>query len=290
MCMNRTVKYPQFTKLASAFACILLVASCTTKIAYNYLDWILEWYVSDLVTLNDDQEWKLSQAINQELLWHRQTQLPRYADSLEQLHNDINNGLDFDSLKRFYRSNENAWTTLKLHATPSVSRLFKTLNDSQVDQLMENLEQQNRDLEEDYVNKTAQERQQQRSERMIERIEDWTGDLNAQQKTLVENWSRQVRPLSRQWIATRRAWQASLEQILHEQRDNPQFDKQVHELFYNSRKFWPDWYHDAFYDNVYLTLHMFADISKQFTPQQKQHLLDALQQLRGNLQELQTKQ
>ena len=285
--MSKPTKPVTTIKQATVLLLCLLATACTTKIAYNYLDWIIEWYVSDLVTLNDDQEWKLTEVIDQELLWHRQTQLPQYVNALEQLSTDIEYGLTFESLNRFYQTNENAWSSLKRHVTPDVTRLFKTLNDSQVEELLKNLEQQNLELEEEYVNKPADERMKQRSERMTDHIESWTGDLNKKQKRLINNWSRQVNPLSKQWIATRRAWQASLGQILRNYRGKPEFDNLIHDLFYNSRKFWPQWYHDAFYDNVYLTLHMFANLSKQFTPEQKQHLLGELRHLRRNLQELQ---
>lgn len=274
-----------FKILTGIFLC-LLVTACTTKMAYNYMDWVIEWYVDDLVTLNDHQDWLLNNAIEQEMLWHRTTQLPRYAESLDQLVSNIQRGIQLDDLRDFFQTSETAWTTVTLHATPAVTRLFQSMSDAQVDELMQNLEAQNQELEKDYVNKPSKELIAQRSERMTERLEDWTGSLNKNQQRLIHNWSRQVQPLSRQWIATRRAWQANLGQILRDHRDKPAFAKLIHDLFYNSRKFWPQWYHDAYYQNIRLTLQMITDLIQQLTPLQKQHLVMAVKHLRNNIQEL----
>ena len=70
--------------IAGVLLCLLLSA-CSTKLAYNYLDWILEWYVADLVNLTEDQEWQLNDALTKELAWHRKQQLPLYIKSLDQL-------------------------------------------------------------------------------------------------------------------------------------------------------------------------------------------------------------
>ncbi|MGD8570687.1 MAG: DUF6279 family lipoprotein [Gammaproteobacteria bacterium] len=250
------------------------------------MDWIIEWYVDDLVTLDNNQDWQLTNAIEQEILWHRTTQLPLYVESLDQLIYSIEHGLKIEELREFFQISENAWTTLTLHATPTVTRLFQSLNDAQIDELMKNLEAQNRELEEDYANKPNKELVEQRSERMTERLESWTGNLNKSQQRLIDDWSRQVQPLSKQWIATRRAWQANLGQILRNYRDKPVFAKLIHDLFYNYRKFWPQWYHDAYYQNIHLTLQMITELIQQLTPAQKQHLLKAVKRLRNNFQEL----
>ncbi|MGD8558091.1 MAG: DUF6279 family lipoprotein [Gammaproteobacteria bacterium] len=284
--MALTKKPAKYIALLAGLILCLLLSACTTKIAYNYLDWAVEWYVDDLVTLNGDQEWMLTNAVEQELLWHRQTQLPHYVDLLDQLHANVQEGMATEDFRYMFNNGEKHWLILKHHTIPTITALLKSLTDSQVEELLSNLEEKNQQLEEEFVDKPKNERVQQRFERMTDRIESWTGSLNDQQVELVQRWSRKVKPLSHQWIAIRRTWQANLGQILRNHRDKPAFDKLIHDLFYNSRKYWPTWYHDAYYHNIHLTLQMMTKVTKQLTEQQKQHVLDEIKRLRNNLHEL----
>ena len=273
-------------KYLFAVALLLLLSACGTKLAYNYLDWIIEWYAEDLVTLNDDQEWALIDAIQQELDWHRTHQLPMYIKSLDDLSNSIENGLTKKSVEFFYTTHERGWMELKYHITPTMTRLLRSLSDSQIEQLSENLKDQEQELSDEYANKPVKELIKQRAERMVDRIEDWTGSLNNSQIQTINNWSHNIKQTSSQWIETRRNWQANLLQILREYRDKPVFSTLINELFQNSRKHWPKWYHEAYYYNVDLTLEMMVELENQLTDRQRRTLLNKITALRQQFAEL----
>ena len=271
--------------LISAILCLLLSA-CSTKLAYNYLDWILEWYVADLVNLTEDQEWQLNEALTKQLAWHRKQQLPLYVKSLDELTQGINNGLTVDLLQKLYSDQEKGWEQLKQQIAPTMAELFQTMSESQIEQLLDNLEDRNQELEEDYVNKPRDERIKQRTERMIDRIENWTGSLNESQTQLIARWSQQIRPLSKQWIANRRTWQTELGSIIKQYRNTPEFAVLIEKLFLNDRKAWTEPYHSAYQYNLLLTMTMFVDLEKQLSDQQRQHLLDEIVVLRKQINEL----
>jgi hypothetical protein len=264
----------------------LLLGACSTKSAYNYLDWIMEWYVSGLVTLDEDQEWLFREALARELAWHRQQQLPLYIKSLDQLTDAINNGLTIGSLQQIYTEQENALRELSYRISPALTRLFTTLSETQIDQILENLEEQNQELEEDYVKKSPDELVKQRSERMIERIENWTGTLTSPQIQLIDLWSRQVKPASAQWIANRRAWQAKLGTVLRYNRQSPEYAKLIEELFVHRDKEWPESYRIDFENNLNLTMTMLVNLEKQLSAGQRRHLLEEIAVLRKQLTEL----
>ena len=83
------IALPMKRNILISFLLCLLLSACSTKLAYNYLDWILEWYVADLVNLTEDQEWQLNGALTRELVWHRKQQLPLYIKSLDELSDAI---------------------------------------------------------------------------------------------------------------------------------------------------------------------------------------------------------
>ena len=273
-------------KLIASLSLCLLLGACSTKMAYNYLDWILEWYVGDLVSLTEDQEWQFRNALARQLDWHRKKQLPLYAKSLDDLHIAIENEFTLESLQRIYNEQENGLNELIKQITPTLSELLATLSDSQVEQLMENLEEQNQELEEEYVKKSRDELVAQRAERMIDRAENWVGTLNESQTQLITNWSRQIRPTAEQWIANRRAWQTKLGSSLREKRHATDFDSHIEDLFVNSGKTWPDSYRSDFEYNRNLVFNMLVNLENTLSDRQRQHLLEEIAVLRKQLTEL----
>ncbi|WP_455219823.1 DUF6279 family lipoprotein, partial [Kaarinaea lacus] len=254
----------------------LLLSACSTKLAYNYLDWILEWYVADLVNLTEDQEWQLNEVLTKELAWHRKQQLPLYLKSLDSLSHAINTELTTEVLQQLYDEQNTGWEQLKQHIAPTMAQLFKTMDDSQITQLLDNLEERNQELEEDYVNKPRAERIKQRTERMVDRIENWTGPLNESQSELIAEWSQTIKPLSSQWIANRRTWQAELGTTIRQYRHAPGFSARIENLFMIDHKFWTESYQSAYQFNLRLTMVMFVNLEKQLTDRQRQHLLDEI--------------
>ncbi len=246
----------------------------------------MEWYVSGLVTLDEDQEWLFREALAKELAWHRQKQLPLYIKSLDKLTGAINNGLTIDSLQQIYTEQEHALRELSYRISPAMARLFTTLFDAQIDQMLENLEEQNQELEADYVKKSPDELVKQRLERMIERIENWTGTLTSPQIQLIEHWSREIKPASAQWIANRRAWQAKLGTVLRHYRQSPEFAELIKELFVHRVKEWPESYRIDFENNLNLTMTMLVNLEKQLSAGQRRHLLEEMAVLRKQLTEL----
>lgn len=273
-------------KVCLLFTASLLIASCTTKLLYNYADWALEWYVDDLVTLNDDQEWKLKDAIASTIEWHRKNQIPLYIQTLDELEDAVDDELTISFLKRFYFAHEKGWMELKYHITPTLAGLLKTLSTSQVDELEENMLEQEQELREKYVEKNQEELTKERTERMIDRVEDWIGNPGDKQQQIIVNWSHQVKKVADQWAYSRQQWQSSFIRIVRESRKTPEFNALIMEHFQNSRKYWPQGYEAAYYYNVDLTLKMFVDISKEMTNEQKNEFLKKISNLKKQFTEI----
>lgn len=274
------------TKIYTLLFASLLLSSCTTKLLYNYADWAIEWYVHDLVTLNDDQEWLLHEAVDSTLKWHRKNQIPFYIETLSEIEKAVKSGITIEFLKRFYFAHEKGWMELKYRVTPTLTGLLKTLVNSQVNELEENMIEQENELREKYVNKPSEELSKERTERMAERIEEWIGKLDKEQTKLIYNWSNQVKFVSDQWAYSREQWQSSFIKIVRESRNKPEFPSLMMEHFQNSRKYWPEGYEGAYYYNVDLTLKLITDISSQMTKDQKKELLDNVAGLKKQLTEI----
>ena len=69
--------------------CIILLSGCSTKFAYNNASWLVYWYMDDYIELNKEQEEEFDVFFEQWMNWHRTEELPRYAEQLNEIVNDV---------------------------------------------------------------------------------------------------------------------------------------------------------------------------------------------------------
>ena len=69
----------------------LIFSACSLRLTYNYLDWIIPWYVDEYVSLTDDQENLFDRATVELLDWHRYAELPKYTEFIISI-KDAQNG------------------------------------------------------------------------------------------------------------------------------------------------------------------------------------------------------
>jgi len=124
---------------------LLLVSmtACSTKLAYNNLDWIVSWYVDDYVTLTSTQEKQLDSSIESLLLWHRKTELQNYVVQIKYIKIDLNNGIKQATIKNYINALKQFWNAILLKAEPEMMQLAYSLSDKQATELLAEIEQQN---------------------------------------------------------------------------------------------------------------------------------------------------
>ena len=67
----------------------VLMMACGPRWVYTNLDWLIPWYVDDYVALDTHQDSELAARLKNQMDWHCRTQMPRYADFLRQLRDDL---------------------------------------------------------------------------------------------------------------------------------------------------------------------------------------------------------
>ena len=72
-------------KIALVVVASLLMSGCSIKMAYNNMDRLIRWGVSDYVDLNRAQKDTLNREIRKFQYWHRVNHLPEYAAYMEVL-------------------------------------------------------------------------------------------------------------------------------------------------------------------------------------------------------------
>ena len=85
--------FRQSKKLMTVVFGSLFLTGCSFTFVYNNLDWWVDWYLDDYVSLNKSQQKAFDERFTQLHDWHRATQLSAYANQLKSLQAQINQGI-----------------------------------------------------------------------------------------------------------------------------------------------------------------------------------------------------
>ena len=61
------------------------LAGCGPRLIYPHLEWLIPWYISDFISLDDRQKNMLEERLLKQLAWHCRTQLTIYAEALRSI-------------------------------------------------------------------------------------------------------------------------------------------------------------------------------------------------------------
>jgi hypothetical protein len=204
------------------------VAGCSaTRVLYNQLDWVSVWYLNGYFSLDEAQKTQLRDAVDRNLEWHRRTQLPEYAKFCRQLMRDADGVLTAEMLEARFQRMIALFDEMLRHALPDVSAFFLALSDEQVDEFIENLEDNNKELWDEYAGETPEQRLEQREQAAVEGFKRVVGRLTAEQKDIIRAYMINMHDVSEYWIESRRRWQQDFRDLVIERPPEPEFSERL---------------------------------------------------------------
>ncbi|MCU7554208.1 DUF6279 family lipoprotein [Alteromonas sp. ASW11-19] len=276
-------------KLCVALLAIML-AGCSSKLAYNNLDWLVYWYMDDYVELTDHQEKVFDRHLQRWINWHRNEELNHYIAQLQTIRTDITEDRLTPQVINDHLEKATAhWIRLREEIAPELAQLATTLNDEQVIRLFAALEEDNKEEEEEYrerMQEPEEERLEQRIDDMTDNLEDRIGELSDQQKRIIKRYAPQYASTFGDWITYRRNIQNAGRKLFILRDSNPAFTDELVTVMSN-----PDNYRSPDYQlkrqqNRELYTKMIAEIASTFTAAQKRHLITELDEMVADLEDL----
>lgn len=269
-----------------AFA-VSLLSGCGLKFAYQQLDRLLPWYISDYVTLEDEQREALDALLANRLAWHCQTQIPAYRDWLGRVADTlVQQRVSPGDLAPLGEQAEAMWRELMLAIAPDLSQSLAQLSDQQVDELLRALDNRNRKLRREYLDISHEQRLDKRIERMEKQLRRWTGRLTAEQRASLEAWAAGVRPTTAEWIAQREAWRDRFGTALAQRADLAHLEAQVKQLLATPDASWTSSHRADVDFNRNLTLQLIADIYNLARPPQRDKIAAEIDSVSTQLDQL----
>ena len=263
-------------------ALILLLTGCGPRLVYPQLDWLIPWYVEDYLSLTDTQQNEFSIRLDAQLAWHCRTQMPEYARFLRAITRDVETSdppITSDTLAVYYATLRRYVTDLAEQVGPDLARILMTADDAQVAELFGNIDRRNDELRRKYLSPPPTERREQRTDRMISRLERWTGDLGAEQKAAVERWSAAADITGPAWMDNRQRVQARFRELIDRRRQEPAFADIFTAMLADPEQLRSADYHRLVIANRAATMELLAHIGNTLTANQRTRLVDNLSRM-----------
>ncbi|MCK8515358.1 DUF6279 family lipoprotein [Methylonatrum kenyense] len=261
----------------AALVCLLvlvLTACSRVELVYEHADWLGARQIANYLDLDRDQRLALREELRSYREFHRARRLPELIAWLEQMEFVLAQAdPSDDAIAMLFDDGEALLRRKAADLIPLAARTLRDLDAEQRQDLAERLA----DGREEY----AEERQPERADRTLERVEGWTGALGQGQRAHLERCGRRLPDVTDDWLR----WRAEREQALLTLLDGAPEQQAVEQFLHD----W--WLNDAARGEVLEsaraeTRALWQECSRTLlatlTPGQRQSVQSRLDRYRGN--------
>ena len=201
-------------QIALLLAATFVISGCSTlSLIYEFGDDYTAWRADDYLDLTGQQEDFVDSRMETLLEWHRINELPTYAAFLEEVQQRGRDGLTMAELEEGQARMETAWQRLGNRAIPDIARLLTTVTPEQIVHLEQEIQEENEEYKEE-LDRSSEEHQRKRQERLVDTLENWLGSLSKSQKLRLSE-------LQTQWAAA--SLDSTTERLQRRRRSQPRF-------------------------------------------------------------------
>lgn len=265
----------------------LLMTGCSSKLAYNNVDWLIYWYLDDYVELDKKQKKAFAQHLDTWLSWHRKQELNAYLVHLKELKQDIESNSLNDQRWRYHMDYAHShWHRLRQQLAPGLAELAVQLSDEQVIYLFAALEKDNHDIAQQAASANEPDKLAQRRDSFTQQISRWIGKPTSQQEKIIASYAPQFRSTMQQWLSYRRQIQALARGLFANRHTNPHFIRELRQLLLNADDYRPSDYLQNRQFNSTLFAAMAGDICVSLTATQKRKFIQEIQRYIDDITDL----
>lgn len=167
---------------ALAIALAVGLGACSAiKLGYNQLPDLAFWWLDGYIDTNGAQTPRLRDDITRLHQWHRQNELPRYADLLQKMQQLAPGSLAPDQVCSVFDELRGRATAVVDQLEPSAVALARSLTPEQIRHIERKYAKSNDEWQADWLKGSPAERLQRRTKQAIERSETFYGTLQEPQ-------------------------------------------------------------------------------------------------------------
>lgn len=265
--------------LLVAAAGIFVSACGLTRLAYNNITALysnaapmLTWMVDDYVDISGDQKDWVREHLAHALAWHRRQELPEYRRFLERVATRFEGSFTAAEVEESYGEMRAHYRKAVEYLLPDVAEFLLQLDTPQLAQLERKFADENRKMVKESVRGSPADRLQERAKRLFVHIQEWTGELTAEQRELVEASLTSFADLTSERLADRRYRQAQMLELLRSKPSKEQVVVGLHRLLIDTELWRRPEYQEALRSRDKRMYEMVASLSATLSSEQREHL------------------
>ena len=280
------LNYKALRALLAVLVISVSTSGCTTKLAYDFLDWGLYWELKDYVKFTRDQRLLVKDEISQLIDWHRSEELPQYADQLEKLSKELKSGITVEQLEESYNNLRDSWQRIVIKTLPAAVDIISNLNDEQVNDFFEMLIEKEGDDAKKIEKGTNARTLKKREAYVSKKIVGVIGKLNEDQKSLIAQWALSMKPTKELSLAQAIQWRTRMQTVLAERHNKQQLENNLMVLFANPDQLRSASYRRVIEKNKRLIMQLLFDLNQTLTKQQRSKLVKKLKSYINDFRDL----
>nr|WP_225585355.1 DUF6279 family lipoprotein [Acidovorax sp. ACV01] len=152
------------------------------KLAYNQVPQLAYWQLNSYLDLSETQTERVRDELGDLHQWHRDTMLPRHAELLQKVQQQLPSAISPDQACRTYDDVRAQLDKVVTQAEPKLVWLAAQLTDAQVRNLQKKQASSNADWKKEWVDVTPEKLREQRFKQLLSRAETFYGTLDEPQK------------------------------------------------------------------------------------------------------------
>lgn len=194
---------------------VVLSACALGKMGYQNADTVGLLWINRYLDMSSEQKDFIKPRMKSLLAWHRKTQLPEYGSFTGELQKKAMANITVADVAAVEAQFKTLAETSIHHALPDLADLALQLKPENIKAMQEKFVENDKKFRDDYKMKRDVEKQQEaRYDKTLERLEDWYGRLDREQRAAVRKLS-DARPLNNDYLlAERQRRQADLIALL----------------------------------------------------------------------------
>ena len=280
------LNYRALRALLAVLVISVSTSGCTTKLAYDFLDWGLYWELKDYVKFTRDQRLLVKDEISQLIDWHRSEELPQYADQLEKLSKELKSGITVGQLEEFSNNLRDSWQRIVIKTLPAAVDIISNLTDEQVNDFLKMLIEKEGDDAKKIEKGTHVRTVKKREAYVSKKIVDVIGKLNEDQKSLIAQWALSMKPTQELSLAQAIQWRTRMQTVLAERHNEQQMEDNLMVLFANPEQLRSASYRRVIEKNKRLIMQLLFDLNQTLTNQQRSKLVKKLKSYINDFRDL----
>ena len=270
-------------RLAIVSLLLLLSACSSTTFFYNRLDFLIPWYMGRYVDLDREQSVFLDERLLPFLAWHRNEELPRYLELLDQSEEMLAGPVVADDIARLSLAAEEAWLRVEQRGLEWMIELGAQLSDEQMAEFIDELRKRQLKYEKKYLTRSDEEYREDALDNLRDSLQDYLGRLEPSQRDALEVYVARLIRSDSVWLEERAGWIDRLEAMLQRE---PGWQQRLREAIRTREETVSEAYTATYNHNLAVINEAVAETLNTRTDKQDRRLRREIEDLRDDLKVL----